>query len=78
MMASVPENPGLTIKGNMSVIWVSIPEIQVNVSRNQDQGAYHHRPIPDTKKVCMESGPRCLKSRQICTEIIVRVPEILD
>ena len=67
MMASVPENPGLTIKDNMSMIWVSIPEMQVNVPRNQDQGAYYHRQIPKTRTVCMESGPRCLKSRQMHT-----------
>ena len=75
MMGSVPENPGLTIKDNMSVIWVSIPEMQVNVPRNQDQDAYHHRQIPETKKTCMESAPRCLKSRQISTEMMDSVPE---
>ena len=32
--ASVPENPGLKIKAIIPIIWMSIPEIQVTLPRN--------------------------------------------
>ena len=76
MTASVPENPGITTKPNMSIIWVSKPEIQANASRNQDQGVCYRRQMPETRTVCLESGPRSLKSRQISRETRVKMLEI--
>ena len=52
-----------------------MPEIQATVPRHQDQSVCYYRKMPETRTVCLESGPRCLKSRQICTEIIESVPE---
>ena len=76
--ASLPENPGLKYKAiTMPITWVSMPEIQANEPRNQDQGVCYHKQKNKTSTVCLESGPRSLKSRLICTEITVRVPEIL-
>ena len=43
------------------------------MGRNQDQGVCYHRQMPETKAVCLESGPRCLKPRQMYTEIMVSV-----
>ena len=67
-MDRVPQNPGLKIKANMSIIWVSIYPVQANMPRNQDQGVYYYRQMPETRKVCLESGPKCLNSKQMCTE----------
>ena len=52
-----------------------MPEIQTNVPRHQDQGVSYYREIPETMTMCLESRPRCLKSRQIATEIRPSVPE---
>ena len=69
----MPENHGLKIKAIVPNTWVSMPEIQVIVPRNQDQCVCCHRQMPEGMTVCMESGLRCLKSRQMWTEIMARV-----
>ena len=77
IMARVPENPGLKIKANMSIIWISMPKIKTTVPRNQDHSVCYHRQMLEKRTVCLESGPRHLKSRLICTEVIIAgVPEI--
>ena len=73
--SSAPENPALKSKASIPITWVSKPEIQATVPRNQDQGVCCHRQMPETSTVRLESGLRCLKSRQICTEIRTSVPE---
>ena len=55
-MASVPQNPGLKIKANISIIWVSMPPVQANVHRNQDQGVCSHKRMPETRTVCLKQG----------------------
>ena len=50
-----------------------MPEIQADVPRNHDQGVCCQRQVSERRKVCMKSGLRCLKSRQMCTEIMARV-----
>ena len=49
--ASLPENPGLKINAIMPITWVSMPEIQAKVPRNQDQGVCHYRKMPETRTV---------------------------
>ena len=73
--ASVPENPVLKIKASIPITWVSMPGIQATVPRNQDQGVCCHRQMPETSTVWLESGLRCLKSRQMYTENRTSVPE---
>ena len=78
-MASVSQNPGLKVKANMSIlIWVSCllyMHVQVHVHRHQDQGVCYHRQMPESRTVCLESGKRCLNSRQTCREIRAGVPQ---
>ena len=59
----------------MSKTWVSIPQAQAILPRNQDHGVCWHRQIPERRTVCLESAPRCLKLRQMYTEIMVSVAE---
>ena len=54
-----------------------MPKIQTNVPRNQYQGVCYHRQMTETRTVCLNSGPRYLKIRLICTAVIAGVPEIL-
>ena len=72
---SVPEIPGLKIKANVPITWVSIPEIQANVPRHEDQDVSYYSEMPEKQTMYMESGPKCLKSMLICTEIRASVPE---
>ena len=53
--ASVPKTPGLKLKANLSMIWVSMPVVQPNVGTNQDQCVCYHRRMPETRIVCLES-----------------------
>ena len=52
------------------------PAIQANVPRNQNNGVCYHKQMPETRKACMESGLRCMKSTQMCTEIRSNMLEI--
>ena len=72
----VPENPGLKIKISMPITWVSMAEIEATVPRHQNHGVCYYRQIPQTRTVCLDSGPRCFKSSKTCTEIRVKMPEI--
>ena len=46
------ENSGLTAKANMSVTWVSMPNIKATVPKNQDYSVCYHRPMPETRTMC--------------------------
>ena len=75
-MVSVPENNGLKIKASIIITWVIMPEIQTNVPRHQDQHVCYHRQMSETRPMCLESGPRFLKSRHMRTEIRVKMLKI--
>ena len=38
-----PETNGLTMKANILITWISMPEIHTNVPRHQDQRASYYR-----------------------------------
>ena len=65
---------GLNLNASMSVRWVSMPKIIITVPKTQNQGVCYHKQIPETRTVCLGSGLRYLKSRQMCTGIIASVP----
>ena len=75
-MVSVPENNGLKIKASITITWASMPEIQTNVPRHQDQHVCYHRQMPETRTMCLKSGPRSLKSRHMPTEINAKILKI--
>ena len=51
IMVSVSENPELKLKASMLIVWVSMNEIQSNVSTNQDQGVCNDRQMAKTSTV---------------------------
>ena len=61
-----PENPGL-MKASIPIIWVNMPEIKANVPGHADQRVCYYRQMPETRTIYLESGPRCLNSRKMCT-----------
>ena len=52
-----------------------MPAVQTDVLKNQNQEICYHRQVPKTRTVCLESGLRCLKSKQMRTEIRASVLE---
>ena len=73
---SVPENPVLKIKASITITGISMSELQTNVPRHQDQHVCYHRQMPAKRTKCLESGPRCLKSGPMHTEIRAKMLEI--
>ena len=73
----------------MPLIWVSMPEIHAYMPRNQDQGVWYYRQMPETRirlfvikdsmpqtrTAGLQSRSRCLNTRQICTQNMTNMTE---